>query len=187
MKRAKRSKLCLWFFCKKFFRVTNAPFWAPKWHAVRTMDPLKGLFKKLANARSQEIHVNYMFFSEKNLFGAIGPSWPNRSMKNILMVFLKRFLFTLNEAWWTWKWSILFQNHFIAFSETNLGQENDKNVLLVVWNCFLLLFVILRNEDGAAVIIRNGCPLVTCLVWLYNVIVPSELTEIVPANSSQFF
>ena len=44
MKRAKRSKLCLWFFCKKFFRVTNAPFWAPKWHAVRTMDPLKGLF-----------------------------------------------------------------------------------------------------------------------------------------------
>ena len=84
----------------------------------------KDFLKKLANARGQEIHVNYMFFSEKNLFGAIGPFWANRSMKK--MVFLKRFLFTLNEAWWAWKWSILFQNHFVAFSETNLGQENDK-------------------------------------------------------------
>ena len=70
MKRAKRSKLCLWFFCKRFFRVTNAPFWVPKWHAVRTMDPLKGLFKKTCKCKGpRDTCKLYVFFWKKLIRG----------------------------------------------------------------------------------------------------------------------
>lgn len=147
----------------------------------------KDFFKKLANARGQEIHVNYMFFFWKKLIRGNWAVLGQQVHEKYINGFSEKILVYLKWGMVDLKMKHLISKPFYCFFWNKSWTGKWQNVLLVVWNCFLLLFVILRNEDGAAVIIRNGCPLVTCLVWLYNVMVPSEVTEIVPANSSQFF